>query len=30
MRHRGRESPNWIKVKNRSHPAMQRVKEAFS
>src|SRR4030081_2795662 len=23
-------SPNWIKVKNRSHPALDRVKEAFS
>jgi bifunctional non-homologous end joining protein LigD len=23
-------SPNWIKVKNRKHPALQRVKEAFS
>jgi ATP-dependent DNA ligase len=23
-------SPSWIKVKNRSHPAMERVKEAFS
>jgi ATP-dependent DNA ligase len=22
-------SPNWIKVKNRSHPAMERVKDAF-
>lgn len=22
-------SPNWIKVKNRNHPALQRVKEAF-
>jgi hypothetical protein len=23
-------SPNWLKVKNPRHPAMQRVKEAFS
>jgi hypothetical protein len=23
-------SPDWIKVKNRTHPAMERVKEAFS
>jgi bifunctional non-homologous end joining protein LigD len=22
-------SPNWVKVKNPQHPAMQRVKEAF-
>jgi bifunctional non-homologous end joining protein LigD len=22
-------SPNWIKVKNRSHPAMSRVKDSF-
>lgn len=22
-------SPNWIKVKNPDHPAMQRVKDAF-
>jgi hypothetical protein len=22
-------SPNWIKVKNRSHPALDRVKEAL-
>ena len=27
--YRGR-SPNWIKVKNRSHPALDRVKESFS
>jgi bifunctional non-homologous end joining protein LigD len=26
--HPGR-SPSWIKVKNRSHPAMKRVKEAY-
>ena len=23
-------SPDWIKVKNRSHPAMERAKEAFA
>jgi ATP-dependent DNA ligase len=23
-------SPNWVKVKNPKHPAMARVKEAFS
>ncbi len=23
-------SPNWIKVKNRKHPAMNRVKDAFA
>src|SRR6476661_6020997 len=23
-------SPDWIKVKNRSHPALERVKEAFA
>jgi bifunctional non-homologous end joining protein LigD len=28
--YRGGRSPHWIKVKNRSHPALQRVKEAFS
>jgi len=28
--YRGGRSPNWIKVKNRSHPAMERVKEALS
>jgi bifunctional non-homologous end joining protein LigD len=28
--YRGGRSPNWIKVKNRSHPAMERVKESFS
>jgi hypothetical protein len=22
--------PDWIKVKNRSHPALERVKESFS
>jgi hypothetical protein len=34
-KHRGRAyragtSPHWIKMKNRTHPATQRVKEAFS
>ena len=28
--YRGGRSPDWIKVKNRSHPAMERVKESFS
>jgi bifunctional non-homologous end joining protein LigD len=28
--YRAGRSPNWIKVKNRKHPAMARVKEAFS
>ena len=28
--YRAGRSPNWIKVKNRQHPAMDRVKEAFS
>jgi bifunctional non-homologous end joining protein LigD len=28
--YRGGRSPNWIKVKNRSHPAIERVKESFS
>jgi bifunctional non-homologous end joining protein LigD len=23
-------SPDWIKVKNRSHPALERVKESFA
>jgi bifunctional non-homologous end joining protein LigD len=23
-------SPNWVKVKNRKHPAMERVKDAFA
>jgi bifunctional non-homologous end joining protein LigD len=27
--YRGGRSPNWIKVKNRSHPAMSRVRDAF-
>jgi len=29
-RYRGGRSRDWIKVKNRKHPAMTRVKEAFS
>ena len=28
--YRAGRSPHWIKVKNRSHPAIERVKEAFS
>jgi bifunctional non-homologous end joining protein LigD len=28
--YRGGRSKDWIKVKNRSHPAMERVKDAFS
>ena len=28
--YRAGRSPNWVKVKNRSHPAMDRVKEAFA
>jgi bifunctional non-homologous end joining protein LigD len=28
--YRAGRSPNWIKVKNRQHPAMERIKEAFS
>jgi bifunctional non-homologous end joining protein LigD len=27
--HRGGRSKDWIKVKNRTHPAMERVMEAF-
>ena len=27
-RYRGGRSPDWVKVKNRTHPAMTRVKEA--
>jgi bifunctional non-homologous end joining protein LigD len=27
--YRGGRSPNWVKVKNRSHPAMSRVMDAF-
>jgi bifunctional non-homologous end joining protein LigD len=28
--YRAGRSPDWVKVKNRSHPAMERVKESFS
>jgi hypothetical protein len=28
--YRGGRSPHWIKVKNRQHPALQRVMEAMS
>jgi ATP-dependent DNA ligase len=28
--YRAGRSPNWIKVKNRSHPAIERVKESFA
>ncbi len=28
--YRAGRSPDWIKVKNRKHPAIQRVKEAFA
>jgi ATP-dependent DNA ligase len=28
--YRAGRSPDWIKVKNRQHPAIERVKEAFS
>jgi bifunctional non-homologous end joining protein LigD len=28
--YRGGRSKEWVKVKNRSHPAMERVKDAFS
>jgi ATP-dependent DNA ligase len=28
-RYRGGRSKDWVKVKNRSHPAMERVKESF-
>lgn len=28
--YRGGRSPHWIKVKNRKHPAMGRVMDAFS
>jgi len=27
--YRGGRSKDWIKVKNRTHPAMERVKESF-
>ena len=29
-RYRPGRSPDWIKVKNRSHPAMERVRESFA
>jgi hypothetical protein len=28
--YRASQSPDWIKVKNRSHPALNRVKDAFA
>jgi len=28
--YRAGQSPDWIKVKNREHPSIERVKEAFS
>jgi len=28
--YRAGRSPGWIKVKNRSHPAMEQVKDAFA
>ena len=28
--YRAGRSPDWVKVKNRQHPAIERVKEAFS
>jgi bifunctional non-homologous end joining protein LigD len=28
--YRGGRSPHWIKVKNRAHAAMARVKDAFN
>jgi bifunctional non-homologous end joining protein LigD len=28
--YRGGRSKDWIKVKNRTHPAMERVKESFA
>jgi bifunctional non-homologous end joining protein LigD len=28
--YRGGRSPDWIKVKNRRHPAMQRVMESMA
>ena len=28
--YRGGRSPDWVKVKNREHPAMERVKDAFA
>jgi bifunctional non-homologous end joining protein LigD len=29
-RYRAGRSPDWVKVKNRQHRAIERVKEAFS
>ncbi|MEH2501425.1 ATP-dependent DNA ligase [Bradyrhizobium sp. AZCC 1578] len=29
-RYRAGRSPDWIKVKNRTHPALDRVKDSFS
>jgi ATP-dependent DNA ligase len=28
--YRASRSPDWVKVENRSHPSLNRVKEAFS
>jgi hypothetical protein len=28
--YRGSRSKDWVKVKNRNHPAIERVKDAFS
>jgi len=28
--YQGGRSKDWVKVKNRKHPAMERVKDAFS
>ena len=28
--YRGGRSPDWVKVNNRKHPAMERVKDAFA
>jgi bifunctional non-homologous end joining protein LigD len=28
--YRGGRSPDWVKMKNRAHPAMERVKESFA
>jgi bifunctional non-homologous end joining protein LigD len=28
--YRGGRCPDWVKVKNRSHPALNRVKDAFA
>ncbi|WP_349253738.1 hypothetical protein [Bradyrhizobium sp. CB82] len=29
-RYRGGRQPSWIRMKNRSHPAIDRVKDAFT